>query len=184
MKNINIHNNANINAEGKLNTRHCKPVICLETGEVFTSVTDAAEKAGLNAQNLSTHLTGKRRTFAGKHYCYLSNATESLDAIVSRLRETSSMEEDARKWREYQAEQERIRKAEELRIESERKEKEQREAAVARTKEKIERRQKICSRIEQHLNEAKARLMEAKNEYQELTGEAYSEENYEKEEIA
>ena len=176
-KTINIHNNANINAEGKLNSKHCKPVICLETGEVFTSVLDAAAKANMSPQNLSTHLTGKKKTFAGKHYCYLSKATESLDAIVTRLRETSAMEEDARKWREYQAEQEAIRKAEQKRIDDERKAKEQYEAAVERAKNKIERRHKICSRLEQEYNRAIASVIEAEKEYEALTGRTYGEES-------
>lgn len=169
-KTINIHNNANINAEGKLNSRHCKPVICLETGEVFTSVTDAAEKMGGIAQNLSTHLTGKRRSFAGKHFCYLYRATESLDAIVTRLRETSTMEEDAMKWRAYQAEQEAIRRAEEKRIEDERKAKEQHEEAIAKAKAKVEHRKAICERLDARLLEAEKRLMQAEMELKALIG--------------
>lgn len=176
-KTINIQNEANIGAEGKLNSKHCKPVICLETGEVFTSITDAAEKAGGAVQNLSTHLTGKRRNFLGKHYCYLSRATESLDAIVSRLRETSAMEEDARKWRAYQAEQEAARKAEEKRLEDERKAKAKYEEDVSRAVSKIERRSKICARLEQQWQEAVSRLMEAEKEYEALTGEVYGDES-------
>ena len=167
-KTINIHNDANISAKGKLNSRHCKPVICLETGEVFTSVTDAAEKAGHSAQNLSTHLTGKRKTYGGKHYCYLSNATENLNAIVSRLRETSQMEEDARKWRAYQAEQEAIRKAEE-----------KRKSDIEKAKEKIERYDKICSRLERRWQDAIANRMKAAEEYESLTGSAYETESEE-----
>ena len=170
MKTINIHNNTNINAEGKLSSKHCKPVICLETGEVFTSVQDAADAVGMSAQNLSTHLTGKKRAFAGKHYCYLSKATESLDAIVTRLRETSSMEEDARKWREYQAEQEAIRKAEQKRIDDERKAKEQHEAAIAKAKAKLERCTTICERLESELLRAEQRRMEVEEELRILEG--------------
>lgn len=169
MKTINIHNNTNINAEGKLSSKHCKPVICLETGEVFSSVTDAADATGLNAQNLSTHLTGKKKSFAGKHWCYLSKATESLDAIVTRLRETSAMEEDARKWRAYQAEQEAIRMAEQKRIDDERKAKEQHEAAIAKAKAKLERCTTLCERLESELLRAEQRRMDAEAELQALT---------------
>jgi cobalamin biosynthesis protein CbiD len=170
-KTINIQDKANIQAEGKLNSRHCKPIICLETGEVFTSVTDAAEKFKCSAQNLSSHLTGKRsKTIKGKHFCYLSRATENLDTIVTRLREASSDAEDARKWRAYQAEQEAIRKA-----------KEDHEAAVEKAKNKIEYRQKIYSRLEQRLKEAAIRVVEAEKEYEDLTGEIYIPENDAKE---
>ena len=181
-KTINIHNNANINAKGRFNSSHCKPVICIETGEVFTSVDDAARHAALPATNLSTHLTGKRKHFGGKHYCYLSKATDNLDAIMNRLRETSAMEEDARKWREYQAEQERIRKEEEMRQEEIRKAKEKYEADVAKAKDKIERRRKMCERLEQQCQKAVSRLMEAEKEYEALTGDIYKEENCEMEE--
>lgn len=174
-KTINIHNVSNISAKGKYNSNHCKPVICIETGEVFTSVYDAAQKEAMSPNNLSSHLTGKKKTFAGKHYCYLSKANENLDAIMSRLRETSTMEEDARKWREYQAEQERIRKEEAKRQEEIRKAKEKYEADVAKAKDKIERRTQICARLEQQCQKAVARLMEAEKEYEALTGHAYEE---------
>lgn len=138
MKNtINIQNESNILAEGKLNSRKCKPVICIETGEVFSSVTDAAESFGGSAQNLSTHLTGKRRSFAGKHFVYLSRTMESLDVIMERLQKTAAMEDDARKWREYQAEQEAIRKAEEKRLEAIRKEEERKQREITKAKEKV-----------------------------------------------
>ena len=172
-KTINIQNYANIAAKGEMNSRHCKPVICLETGEVYTSVGDAANAIGCYANDLSSHLTGKKRTIKGMHFCYLSRATENLDTIVARLRETYSMEEDARKWREYQAEQEAIRKTEEKRIEDERKAKEEHEAAIEKAKAKIERRYRICSNIEQKWKEAIERAMEAEKEYEELTGEHY-----------
>ena len=178
-KTINIHNYADINAKGELNSVHCKPVICIETGEVFTSVTDAAKAIGCYCPDMSNHLNGRNRSIKGKHFCYLSKATESLNAIVTRLRETSTMEEDAMKWRAYQAEQEAIRKAEEKRIEDERKAKEKYEADVAKAKEKIERRRKVCGRLEQQWNEAMARCMEAEIEYEQLTGEAYDNENEE-----
>ena len=179
---INIQNEANIKAKGT-RTNHCtKPIICVETGEVFTSVTDAAEFAGVSLHNMSMHLTGKARQCKGKHYCYLSRSIESLDVVMHRLRETSAMEDDARKWREYQAEQEAIRKAEEKRIEEERKAKEEYEANVQKAADKIERRHKMCERLKQQLDEAYRRATEAEKEYEALTGETYAENNYGKEE--
>lgn len=179
---INMQHEANINAEGKLNGGHCKPVICIETGEVFTSVTDAAEKIGVTVANMSRHLNGHNRTAHGKHYCYLSRVNESLDAIVTRLRETAAVEAAAKKWMAYEAEQEAIRiaeakrleeerKAEEKRLEDERKAKEKHEADVAKAKDKIARRQVIRDRIAAQLAEAEQKLMEAEKELEALEDE-------------
>lgn len=151
MKNtINIQNEANIKAEGKLNCHRCKPVICIETGEVFSSVTDAAEKLGVLPNNMSMHLTGRTRTIRGRHFCYLSRTMESLDVIMERLRKTAAMEEDARKWREYKAEQESKRKAEE-----------KRQNEIAKLKEKIA---KANERAEQY----NAKWVDAVNEANDL----------------
>ena len=170
---INIQNEANINAVGT-HVHHCsKPIICIETGETFVSITDAAERIGVHKTHLSKHLCGNARAVKGKHYCYMSRSVESLDAIVTRLRETSAMEEDARKWREYQAEQEAIRKAEQKRIDDERKAKEEHEAKISKAAARIERRYAMRERMIQQLKDINSRIEEAENEYKELTGEAY-----------
>ncbi len=168
---INIQNEANIKAEGKLNSRHCKPVICLETGEVFSSVTDAAEAIGCAPNNLSIHLTGKLRTIKGKHFCYLSRVNESLDAIVTRLRETAAVEADAKKWQAYQAEQEAIRAAEAKRAEEARKAEEKRQAEITKADAKVERCQTIRDRIAAQLAEAERNLMTARMEREALDDE-------------
>lgn len=178
-KTINIQNEANIKAEGNLNSRKCKPVICVDNGKVFTSMTDASEYAGVSGPTMVAHLSGKTRTCAGKHFCYLSKVTENLDSIVTRLRETSAVEDDARKWREYQAEQEAIRiaeekrleairKAEEERIEAERKAKEKRDKEKAKADAKVERCQTIRDRIAAQLAEAERNLMAAQMEREAL----------------
>lgn len=165
---INIQNEANIKAEGKFNSKHCKPVICIETGEVFTSVNDAASAAGCYAPDMSAHLSGRKRAIKGKHYCFLSRVNESLDAIVTRLRETAAVESAAKKWMAYEAEQEAIRKAEEERIAEERKAKEKHDADVAKAKDKVARRQAIRDRIAAQLADADRKLIEAKKELEAL----------------
>ena len=150
-KTINMQHEANIQAEGKLSGRSCKPVICLETGEVFSSMTDAAESIGVSIQHMSNHLTGRYRSIHGKHYCYVSRVTESLDTILTRLRETAAIEEDAKKWKAYEAEQESKR--------------------IAKEKEKVESRRVICARIEAQLIEAEKNLMEAERELKTLEDE-------------
>jgi len=171
MKNINIQNEANIKAEGKVNSKHCKPVICIETGAVYTSVTDAAEAIGCYAPDMSAHLTGKKRAIKGKHFCYLSRVNESLDAIVTRLRETASIEEDAKRWQAYQAEQAAIRKAEEDRIAAERKAEEERQAAIAKARAKVEKLDEKCSEYEAKWHATMAARTEAERELEALLDE-------------
>ena len=156
---VNIQHEANINAEGKLNGGNCKPVVCIDTGDVFTSCFDAAESIGVHFSAMSSHLRGKTRTIHGKRYMYLSRVSEGLDTIVTRLRETSAMEEDAKRWREYQAEQEAIRKAEEKRAEN-----------IANLEAKLARQREICERIEAELLRATERMMETETELNTLKG--------------
>ena len=157
MKKISIHNEATINGKGNHTKKNSKAVICIDTGEVFTSCADAAEHAGVHFSAMSLACLGKVRTCKGKHYCYLSNATENLNAIVTRLRETATVEEDARKWREYQEAQEAVRKAEE-----------QRAAEIAKAENKVRDRQEIRNRIAAQLVKADAYLLEAQEELEEL----------------
>ena len=168
---INIQNEANIKAEGKLNGGNCKPVICIDTGEVFTSCCDAAESVGVHFTAMSAHLRGKTRTIHGKRYIYLSRVSEGLDAIVTRLRETSSIEADAKKWQAYQAEQEAIRIAEAKRAEEARKAEEKRQAEIAKADAKVERCQTIRDRIAAQLAEAERNLMTAQMEREALDDE-------------
>ena len=170
---INLQNEANVTATGT-HVHHCsKPIICIETGETFVSITDAAEHIGVCKSNLSKHLCGNLRSVKGKHYCYMTRSVESLDAIVTRLREASAMEEDARKWRAQEAEKERIRKEEEDRINAERKAKEEYEAKKHKAIARILRRKEIANRKAAEFDDASKRVIEAEKEYFDLTGEHY-----------
>lgn len=159
-KTINIQNEANIQAEGKLSGKRCEPVICLETGEVFSSMKDAAEKEELHPSGLTNYFAGNQRTFGGKHWCYLSRVNESLDAIVTRLREANADAEAAHKWRAYEAEQEAKRIA-----------KEKHDAAVAKAKEKVARCEEICDVLSEKYNDAMNNLRRAQMELEILENE-------------
>lgn len=156
-KTINMQHEANVQAEGKLNSKHCKPIICIETGEVFSSVTDAAECAEVTMTMMSGHLGGYYRSVKGKHYCYLSRVNESLNTILTRLRETSAIEEDAKKWKAYEAEQEAKRIAEQKRQE-----------VIAKAKEKVARAQEIYDTLTAKCREAADTLMRAQMELEAL----------------
>ena len=136
MKTIIINEKATIEANGTHGVKSHKPVICIDTGDVYASVTDAAEAIGTTISNMSGHLCGKSKSVKGKHFCYLAKANESLDSIVTRLRETSEMEAKAKMWDAMMAEQEAARKAEQKRIEEERKAEERRLAHIAKLEAK------------------------------------------------
>lgn len=157
MKKINIQNEANINGNGIHNNKKCKPVICIDTGEVFTSAADAAEHAGVHFSMMSAACLGKVRTCKGKRYCYLSQTPENLDSIVTRLREASAMESDAKKWRAYQAEQEAVRKAEEKHA-----------AELAKAEAKVAKLTETCNQYEAKLNNTRDALLEAAIELENL----------------
>lgn len=160
MKKINIHNEANIKGNGVHTYPNAKPVICIEDGTVFTSVMDAAEAAGVYHTTMVGHLKGRTKACNGKRYCYLSNATESLDAIVSRLREISTMEKDARKWREQEEAKEAARLA-----------KEKRQDDIAKLMAKIAKHEENCLKLEAKLTEEEKCLLQARCELTKLLAE-------------
>lgn len=47
-----------------------KAVRCVETGNLYRSITEAARDNGLNASSLSMHLVGKNKTCGGRHWEY------------------------------------------------------------------------------------------------------------------
>lgn len=62
-----VEYNANF---GTRNERISKKIICLETGEKFNSLTEAAIAINRSAVTLSNHLRGRRKTCAGLHWAY------------------------------------------------------------------------------------------------------------------
>ena len=56
---------------------HCKPVLCVETNTIYESVTEAAEKVGVNITTMANWLKGRIDSIHGYHWKY---CTESGDA--------------------------------------------------------------------------------------------------------
>lgn len=189
MTTLNIHNETNINAKGNHVNGPCKPVLCIDTGEVFTSMTDAAEQYGTTIYSISNAVRGAQKTASGKRFCYLCRANENIEALTNRINELNADAEDARRWREYQAEQEAIRRAEEERVRAEeeriraeeervRKEQERIEKArrdhaakVTKLSDKLERRNRIVEKLEAELAQAIAYRDEAANALREANEE-------------
>ena len=157
MKTLNIHNETNINAKGTHTQKCCKPVICIDTGVVFSSVTDAAESIGSSIHSISNCIRGKQKTVKGMRFCLLSKATENLGEITAQITKLSADAEDARRWREYQAEQDAIRRAEEERVFRQR-----------QLEEKLERRNTRVEALQEQLRQAIERRDETARELTEL----------------
>ena len=84
MTTINIQNASQVIVEGTRTRRNCKAVYCITTGEMFASVSDAAEANGVYQSNLSWHLAGKAKTCNGKKFCFVNEINEHLNEIVQR----------------------------------------------------------------------------------------------------
>lgn len=84
---ITIHNESKAKAEGNLRNKNAKPVFCIDTGEVYSSVTDAAEAVGVHTSTMVWALTGRTQKCKGKRYCYVSHITEHLGEIANKMRE-------------------------------------------------------------------------------------------------
>lgn len=155
---INLNNQSIINNTIGNRIHHCcKPVICIETGEVYNSATDAAEANGVSVLSMSNCCTGKTRSCKGKHFIYVSRTSENIDALTARIRtmsaEQAANETELAEFRAWKAEQEAKRKAEEAY-----------QQALAKANEKVARRKRIVDRAEARLAEACRRLNEAREE--------------------
>ncbi len=174
MKTLNIHNETNINAKGTHTNTNAKPVICIDTGEVFASVTDAAEHFGVHWTCMSSVIRGRSKTCKGKRFCLLSKATENLGELTSQIAQLS---EDARRWREYQAAQDAIRReeegrklAEQKRLEAIERARREHEERIAKVTTKLDHRNRIVERIQEELRLAIERRDETASELNELNG--------------
>lgn len=161
MTNIIINNEATIKGNGTHGVCNNKPVICIDTGDVFVSVMDAAEHNGVSVTTMSNTCNGRQRTCKGKRFCFVSRAEENLDMMTDHIRSMSSeradLERKAALWDAYQKEQEEARKAEE-----------ERNAAIAKAEAKLECRKRIAATAEEKYMLALKRLAETERELADL----------------
>jgi hypothetical protein len=101
-----INEKATATAQGNHSSKHCKPVLCIDTGEIFSSATDAATHFGVTEGCISMACNGKVKTVKGKRFCFVSRTSEHLDDIVCRIRENMIAVEKAAKYDELMASQE------------------------------------------------------------------------------
>lgn len=105
MSTIIIHEQATASAKGIKNNKHCKPVLCIDTGEIFSSVFDAAEHFGVSACNVSMACNGKLKTSSGKRFCFVAKTSENIDAIVERIKANDDIVAKAAAYDAWLAEQ-------------------------------------------------------------------------------
>ena len=86
MKNITITKQANAQAIGSRSNGNCKPVICITTGAIYASATDAAEKLGVSQATLCLAASGKIKTCKGKRWCYIQHIMQHLEEIAENTR--------------------------------------------------------------------------------------------------
>ena len=84
--NINIQQCSNVTVIGHHNHKNCKPVYCIDTGELYASALDAANANGVCQSPMSSCLTGKTKTCNGKRFCYVSKMMEYLEEITEANR--------------------------------------------------------------------------------------------------
>lgn len=157
MTNITIQHSSEINANGQKRNGNATPVICITTGEIFTSVTDAATHFSVTEANISHILNGRQKTCKGMRFCRIADITEYLNEISANMRER---ETKVQAYDAIIAEQNAQRAAEEAR----QKAIEEHQAKVAKANEKLVRRREIVARIEEELRRAQERVAETESE--------------------
>lgn len=77
--------------EGKLRSNHCKPVLCVEEGKVYSSVTDAANAIGGYAPDISNCINGKRHAVKGKHFIKADDRDACLLALLMQINQRNAI---------------------------------------------------------------------------------------------
>lgn len=83
---INIQKASTVNVTGHHNSKNCKAVYNITTGEIYASGIDAANVLNIDPSCVSAALTGKSRTCKGMRLCLVSKIMENLDEITEQNR--------------------------------------------------------------------------------------------------
>lgn len=89
-KNVTVQKEAVITVDGKRTNGNCNAVLCIDTGEIFSSATDAAERVGSTTANMSRACRNKGSRTAGKRFCYLKDINEYIDSISSAINKANA----------------------------------------------------------------------------------------------
>lgn len=84
-KEIVVSKSAVIKGKGRCHNGNTNAVLCISTGEVFTSCTDAAEHGNVTVGQMSAVCRRRGYTAKGKKYCYVKDINLHLDEISDAI---------------------------------------------------------------------------------------------------
>lgn len=90
---ITIQQHSIIKGKGKRTNGNTNAVLCISTGEVFTSCTDAAEYYGIAPTNLSVVCRTPNRTANGKKFCYIKDINNHLHEVSDAIYKANMYDE-------------------------------------------------------------------------------------------
>lgn len=76
--------------------KNAKPVLCIDTGLIYASLTDAAEDVGVTVTALSSCLRGKTNSCKRMSWCFVKESANHIDDITGRIRQANAEAEDAK----------------------------------------------------------------------------------------
>lgn len=76
--------------------KNAKPVLCIDTGFIYASLTDAAEDVGVTVTALSSCLRGKTNSCKGMSWCFVKESANHIEDITGRIRQANAEVEDAK----------------------------------------------------------------------------------------
>lgn len=92
-KEVIIQRKAIIRGKGKSCNGNTNAVLCISTGDVFTSCTDAANHANATQGHMSNVCRGNGHSVKGKSYCYVKDINEHLDEVATSIRKANMYDE-------------------------------------------------------------------------------------------
>jgi hypothetical protein len=157
MKKINIHKEAEISAEGKLYSRHCKPIVCVAIDgsefRSFSSVDDASKALNINPGYISTCMT-RKKLCKGYRFCDTKDVVSIIGEMANIINNNA---EAAKKYRHIEAEKEAARLAHEQHM-----------AAIAKAEAKVTKLAASCAKYQEKLNVTMAAYDDASKELEAL----------------
>lgn len=84
-KEITVSKSAIVKGKGRCHNGNTNAVLCISTGEIYTSCTDAAEHGNVTVGQMSAVCRRRGYTAKGKKYCYVKDINLHLDEISDAI---------------------------------------------------------------------------------------------------